>query len=210
MHSLDSANLIRVFDFYLAATLLISFVRRYPVYLDGVRVALALRGRWPKLVSRLKDHHGVLVTSQVLVPTGVALALMTAQTVCSRLLWPHAAITVGDVAASGWMRLAVLAVLVPMVLVDGYFLVRVGQFDRRETEQYLDQAEHWLSSWKTPLIRTVTLGYLDPERIVDAEVRKGLSQLGETVAWVMRWVAIQAGCRVAFGLTIWLLWAAGG
>lgn len=210
MHSLDSANLIRVFDFYLAATLLISFVRRYPVYLDGVRVALALRGRWPKLVARLKDHHGVLVTSQVLVPTGVALALMTAQTVCSRLLWPDAAITVGEVAASGWMRLAVLAVLVPMVLVDGYFLVRVGQFDRRETEQYLDRAEHWLSSWKTPVIRTVTLGYVDPERIVDAEVRKGLSQLGETVAWVMRWVAIQAGCRVAFGLTIWVLWAAGG
>ncbi len=207
MKSLDSVNLLHLFDFYLAATLLISFARRYPVYLDGIRVAIALHGRWPRLVGRLRDNHGVLVTGQVIYPTCVALTLMTVQLICSRLIWPRAVITVGEIDAHWWMRIAVLVALIPMALVDGYFLIRVGQFDRKETENYLDEAERWLTSWKTPLIRTVTLGYVDPHRIVETEVRKGLSQLGETVAWVMRWVAIQAGCRVVFGLTIWLLWA---
>lgn len=208
MHSFQTANLLRVFDFYLAATLLVSFARRYPVYVDGARVVLAFRGRWPRLVGRLSQNHGVLVTGQVLYPTAVALLLMAVQTVSSRVIWPTAEITAAEIAAVWWMQVVAVVALVPMVAVDGYFLVRVGRFDRLETEQYFDEAEKWLGSWKTPVLRAVTLGYLDPARIVDAEVKKGMTELGATVAWVMRWVAIQAGCRIAFGLTLWLLWAA--
>jgi hypothetical protein len=209
MSRFEAANLIRVFDFYLASMFLLSFARRYVVYWDAVRILFAVRGRWPKLLDRLKQHHGVLVTSEVIRPLGVALGLTLIQVICSRVIWPQAELTVREVAESGWRLAVVLAAAAPMVAVDVYFLVRVGRFDRTETEKYLDLAEHWLASWKTPLIRVATLGYVNPDRMVEDELKKGLRELGETVGWASRWVAIQVACRVVFGLVIWLLWALG-
>ena len=210
MSELAAANLLHVFSFYLAANLIISFVRRFEVYREAVVLCARFPGRWPKLISRLSEHHGLLVTGQVVWPTAVALTLMLIQFVCSRLVWPHATLHLADLEASPWRAGAVVAAMMPMLIVDLYFLVRVGRFDRHETETYLDMAENWLTSWKSPAIRAVTFGYVDPRRIVDAEVKKGLEQLGNTVAWVMRWVAIQTACRVAFGLTLWLAWATHG
>ena len=54
---------------------------------------------------------------------------------------------------------------------------------------------------------TESLGYVNPDRIVEDELKKGLREIGQTVGWASRWVAIQVGCRVAFGLVIWLTWA---
>ena len=210
MTRLEAANLIRVFDFYLALVFVISLVRRYLVYWDAVCVVVAVRARWPRLIDRIRSHHrGALVNPDVLRPVALALGLMLIQVVCSRVIWPHARLTVGAVAAS-YLGVAVAAAAVPMLLVDLYFLVRVGRFDRSETETYLDQAEYWLTGWRAPAVRVLTLGYVNPHRIVDEEVQKGLTALGETVGWSARWVAIQVGCRVACGLTIWLLWAARG
>jgi hypothetical protein len=209
MSRFEAANLIRVFDFYLAAMFLLSFARRYTVYWDAARILVAVRGRWPKLLGKLKQHHGVLVTSEVIRPLLVALGLTLIQVICSRLIWPQAELTVREVAGSGWRLAVVLAAAAPMVAVDIYFLIRVGRFDRTETEKYLDLAEHWLASWKTPLVRLATLGYVNPDRMVDDELKKGLRELGETVGWASRWVAIQVACRVAFGLAIWLMWAWG-
>lgn len=205
----DAVNLIRLFDFYLAAMFVLGFARRYTVYWDAVRLLVLLRGRWPKLVDRLRAHHGVLVTRDVIRPLLVALALTAIQMICSRLIWPEAALTVGEVAGSWWRLAVVVLAAAPMLAVDVYFLISVGQLDRAGTEVYLDQAEHWLGTWKTPLIRAATLGYVNPHRIVDEEVRKGLAQLGETVSWAAWWVSVQVGCRVACGLTVWLLWASG-
>ncbi len=55
------------------------------------------------------------------------------------------------------MTTLVLVALAGMLAVDLYFIIRVGAIDRGETERYLDEAEHWLTSWKAPLIKTVTL-----------------------------------------------------
>jgi hypothetical protein len=206
----EAANLIRVFDFYLASMFLLSFARRYVVYWDALRILIAVRGRWPRLLDRLKLHHGVLVTREVIRPLGVALALVVIQLICSRVIWPQAALTVWEVEQSGWRLAVVLTAMVPMVAVDTYFLIRVGRFNRTETEKYLDLAEHWLASWKTPMIRLATLGYVNPDRMVEDELKKGLREIGRTVGWVSRWVAIQVGCRVAFGLVIWLMWAWSG
>jgi hypothetical protein len=210
MSRFEAANLIRVFDFYLASMFLLSFARRYVVYWDAVRLLVSLRGRWPKLLDRLRQHHGVLVTREVIRPLLVALGLTLIQMICSRVIWPQAELTVHEVGQSWWRLAAVLVAAVPMVAVDVYFLVRVGRFDRTETEKYLDLAEHWLASWKTPLIRLGTLGYVNPDRMVEDELKKGLREIGQTVGWASRWVAIQVGCRVAFGLVIWLTWAWGG
>ena len=209
MSRFEAANLIRVFDFYLASMFLLSFTRRYVVYWDALRLLVSLRGRWPKLLDRLKQHHGVLVTREVIRPLGVALGLTLIQMICSRVIWPQAALTVWEVEQSWWRLAAVLVAAAPMVAVDVYFLVRVGRFDRTETEKYLDLAEHWLASWKTPAIRLATLGYVNPDRMVEDELKKGLREIGETVSWASRWVAIQVACRVAFGLVIWLMWAWG-
>lgn len=210
MSRFEAANLIRVFDFYLASMFLLSFARRYVVYWDALRLLVALRGRWPKLLDRLRQHHGVLVTREVIRPLLVALGLTVIQMICSRVIWPQAELTVREVEQSWWRLATVLVAAVPMVAVDVYFLVRVGRFDRTETEKYLDLAEHWLASWKTPLIRLGTLGYVNPDRMVEDELKKGLREIGATVGWASRWVAIQVACRVAFGLVIWLTWAWSG
>lgn len=210
MSRFEAANLIRVFDFYLASMFLLSFARRYVVYWDALRLLVSLRGRWPKLLDRLRQHHGVLVTREVIRPLLVALGLTAIQMICSRVIWPRAELTVWEVDQSGWRLALVLVSAVPMIAVDVYFLIRVGRFDRTETEKYLDLAEHWLASWKTPLIRLGTLGYVNPDRMVEDELKKGLREIGATVSWASRWVAIQVTCRVAFGLVIWLTWAWGG
>ena len=207
MSRFDAVNLIRLFDFYLAAMFVLGLARRYPVYWDAIRLGIGLRGRWPKLIERLRQHHGVLLTQDVLRPLLLALGLIAIQMICSRVIWPKAELAVAEVTGSWWRSVIVGLAVLPMLAVDVYFLIRIGRFDRRETEVYFDQAEHWLRTWKTPLIRAATLGYLNPQRMVDEEVRKGMAQLGETVSWVAWWMSVQVGCRVAFGLTIWLLWA---
>ena len=123
MSRFEAANLIRVFDFYLASMFLLSFARRYVVYWDALRLLVSLRGRWPKLLDRLRQHHGVLVTREVIRPLLVALGLTIIQMVCSRVIWPQAELTVWEVEQSWWRLATVLLAAVPMVLVDVYFLV---------------------------------------------------------------------------------------
>ena len=208
MTRLDAANLIRVFDFYLAMMFVIRLARAYPVYWDAVRIVVGLWLRWPRLVGHARRHGGVFATPEVLRPVAVALGLIAIQMICSRVIWPDARLTVGELAADPAWLAVVLAAAVPMLLVDLYFVVRIGRFDRRETESYLDQAEYWLTGWRAPAVRALTLGYVNPHRMVDEGVRKGLTELGATVGWAARWTAIQVVCRVAFGLVIWLTWAA--
>ena len=105
MSRFEAANLIRVFDFYLASMFLLSFARRYVVYWDALRLLVSLRGRWPKLLGRLRQHHGELVTREVIRPLLIALGLTVIQMVCSRVIWPRATLTVWEVEQS-WWRLA--------------------------------------------------------------------------------------------------------
>lgn len=205
----EHPNLIRLFDFYLAATLVISLVRRYRLYWDTAVLAFGFYGRWPKLVERLRLHHGVLLTADMLRPLIAAIVLTIVQFVCSRLVWPTATLPTDHVFSHSELWIPIILAAVPMVLIDLYFLVRVGRFDRDSTEGYLDYAEHWLASWKTPVVRLATLGYVNPQRIVDAEVVKGLESVGRMVGWASRWAAIQLACRVLFGLVMWLAWAFG-
>lgn len=210
MRSLETINLINLFDFYLASMLLIGLFRRWSVYWETFRLLVVFYGRWPKLISVLKAHNGVLVTAAVVKPLLLMIALMLVQFICSRLIWPQAVVSVSTVEYSWWRLPLVLLVALPMLAVDIYFLVSVGRIDRQETEAYLDQAEHWLGSWKAPVVRVVTLGYINPTKIVHEEVRKGLNSLGGLVSWCAWWASAQMMCRMAFGLTIWLMWFLAG
>jgi hypothetical protein len=200
-------NLIRVFDFYVTLMFVISLVRRWDVYLSAIRLLIAVRGRWPKLIARLSEHSSLILNRAFFRPALLALGLTITQLVASRLIFPKATLTGEQLRAEWWWVLVIVLPLVPMLLVDLYFVVRVGKFDHDETVKYFDQAENWLG-WKGPLVRVLTLGIVNPQRMVDEEVRKSLTEYQSTLQSSLWWVSIQIGLRLTFGLTLWGVWAA--
>jgi hypothetical protein len=199
-------NLIRLFDFYLALMFLISLVRRWAVYVNALRILVAVRGRWPKLIQRLREHKSVILNWSFFRPAAIALILMLLQLIASRLLWPQAVLTGPQLQHEWWLVPMILVPMIPMLLVDLYFIFRVGRFDHTETVKYFDQAERWLG-WKGPLVRALTLGIVNPQKMVDDEVKKSLTEMQSTLAASLWWVIAQTTLRLAFGLTLWTVWA---
>jgi hypothetical protein len=205
----SSQNLIRIFDFYLALMFFISLIRRWAVYVNALRLLIAVRGRWPKLIQRLGEHKSVLLNWSFFRPAAIALFLMLVQLIASRLIWPQAVLTAAQLRDEWWLVPVILVPLVPMVLVDFYFVIRVGKFDHGETVKYFDQAESWLG-WKGPFVRALTLGLVNPRKMVDNEVKKSLSEMQSTLTASLWWVIVQTTLRLAFGLTLWTVWALHG
>jgi hypothetical protein len=202
-------NLIRLFDFYLALMFLISLVRRWDVYLNALRVLIAVRGRWPKLVQRLGEHKSILLNWSFFRPAILALLVTLLQLVASRMIWPHAVLTGLELREEWWWIPIFLVPLIPMLAVDIYFIVRVGRFDHDETLKYFDMAERWLG-WKGPLIRWASLGFINPHKMVDEELRKSLTEYRSTLNASLWWVIAQTSLRIIFGLTLWTMWAVSG
>ena len=82
----EPINLIRVFDFYLALMIVVSLVRRWEVYWDALRLAVAVRGRWPRLVQKLGEHQSLLLNWSFFRPAILALGLTLIQLICSRVI----------------------------------------------------------------------------------------------------------------------------
>jgi hypothetical protein len=207
MEEVLDLNLIHLFTFYLAAAFTLSTFRRLRQYHDVAQLALAAPNRWPRVLGQIRGHWIMFLTWATLRPVTVALGLLLVQMICSRLIWPTAALTLRDLLGEVWMMPVVLIALAAMLAVDLYFIVRVGSVDRSETEVYLDEAEHWLTSWKAPLIHTLTLGYINPREMVSVEVRKAVEEGRGLLHKTLWWVSAQAGLRTAYGLLLWLAWA---
>lgn len=207
MQEILRLNLINLFTFYLAAIFLINTMRRLRQYHDVSKLIFAAPGRWPRVLQHFKKHGIMFFTWTTLRPAAFAITLLIVQSICSRLIWPTANLTLQDLINEWWMLPIVAIAAGAMLFVDGYFIVRVGSFDRHETEKYLDEAEHWLTSWKAPLISTVTFGYINPRKMVDTEVQKALVEGEGLLRWALWWVSIQASLRIFFGLTLWISWA---
>ena len=154
-------NLIRIFDFYLTLMFIISFLRRWRVYMDALRILIAVRGRWPRLIQRLGEHKSLLLNWAFFRPTILALLLTIVQLIASRVIWPHAVITGPELQQEWWWVLIILVPMIPMLAVDLYFIIRVGRFDHTETVKYLDQAESWLG-WKGPARALAHSGHRQP------------------------------------------------
>ncbi|MCS6864322.1 MAG: hypothetical protein RMJ56_03210 [Gemmataceae bacterium] len=199
-------NLIRVFDFYVMLMFVISIVRRWAVYVDAVRILLAVRWRWPKLLARLNEHRSLILNRSFFRPVVLALAIAIAQLLASRIIFPQAILTIPQLVEEWWWIGLILVPMIPMLAVDLYFIIRIGQFDHDQTVKYLDQAESWLG-WKGPLVRVVTLGYINPQRLIDEEVRKSLTEYQSSLQRSIVWVTLQMGLRLLFGLTLWSVWA---
>lgn len=201
----EPVNLIRAFDFYLALMFLISVMRRREVYWNALRIVFAVRGRWPRLMQRLAEHKSLLLNWAFFRPVVLALILTVIQLVCSRLIWPDAVLLGTDLHDEWWKLAVILVPLALMLGIDLYFIIRVGRFDHDETVKEFDRAESWLG-WKGPVVRILTLGYVDPYKKVEDELKKNLEEFGSTARSSMWWVAAQIGARVFFGLALWTVW----
>lgn len=205
MSSEQSVNLIRLFDFYLTIMFLMSFLRRYDVYINAIRILIAVRGRWPRLMSRLAEHKSLILNWSFFRPAILALTLAIVQMIASRLIWPEAVVTFSQLYEDLWLMPVILIPFILMLAVDTYFIIRVGRFDHDETIKYLDMAENWLG-WKGPFVRIVTFGLVNPRKMVDVEVQKSLTEMRTTITSSLWWVIVQTSLRITFGLTLWSVW----
>jgi hypothetical protein len=200
-------NLIHLFDFYLASMFLLGTLRRFEQYRAIGGILVAAPGRWPRLLKEMKQHRGIFLTWSTIRPAALTLSLLVINAIASRLIWPHANVTPNDLWRE-WYCLPLFGVaLGAMLAVDSYFLIRVGRINRSETELYLDKAEHWLTTWKAPVVRFFTLGYIDPRRMVSEETRSALTEISNLINRNLYWMSLQVGLRVAFGLVLWGSWA---
>jgi hypothetical protein len=207
MDGLLRMNLIRLFTFYLTAIFVVGTFRRLRQYRDAAELARGMPGRWPRVLKQIRKHWVMFLTWSTFRPAILAVTLIIVQMVCSRIIWPHANITLRDLGADWWMPLLVGLSAACMIGVDLYFVIRVGRIDREETERYLDEAEHWMTSWKAPVVRAFTFGYINPRQMVDTEVRKALEEGKGLLHRNLWWISVQAGLRVLFGLCLWISWA---
>jgi hypothetical protein len=202
-----SVNLIRLFDFYLVAMFLLSTLRRLEQYRAVGALIVSAPGRWPRLLVEMRKHRAIFFTWTTLRPAALALGLSLVHMVAARVIWPRAHLTVEDLWQHWYVLPPIVVTLLPMLGVDAFFLIRVGRVDRAETAKYLDQAEHWLTSWKAPVVRFLTLGYIDPRGMVSAEVRNAMTALSDLMNRNFYWMSLQVGMRVIFGLALWSVWA---
>ena len=86
-------NLIRIFTFYLTFMFLLSFVRRWDVYWNAIRILVSVRGRWPKLIHQLSEHKSIILNWSFIRPAILAMILTGMQMIASWMIWPHAVIT---------------------------------------------------------------------------------------------------------------------
>jgi hypothetical protein len=200
-------HLIRLFNFYLAFFFLLGTYIRWRQYHTFWVMLRSLPGRWPRLFSLVKQHKHIFVTWGTLMPLALMLGLLLANGVASRVLWPHADLTLRQL-LDLWPVLPVILLSgAGMVAFDVYGAVQVGTVDRAELEKYFDQAEYWLKSWVAPVVHLFTLGYVNPRQMVAVEVRAALVSASALLNSTVWWVITQTGLRIAFALSLWLTYA---
>jgi hypothetical protein len=212
-------SLIQLFLVYLTLVFLIGTALRIRDYRHALGLVLSVPGRWPRLFQLVKQHHSILLTWRTILPLALSFGLLVAHTFTSEFVWPRAAavLTVGQLLET-WPALLVVAPAgVFMIGLDVYVYRHLSPFNRTLLEKYLDQAEYWLKSWKAPVVRIFTFGYINPRQMVATEVRTALEGAGRMMNTALWWVSLQTGARLAFGLALWgayvaqpwLLWLVG-
>jgi len=207
MSWLLDADLLRLFSFYLAATFVASTLMRVRQYSAVIGLVRTFGTRWPRLLKLVTAHRSILLTWGNLLPLITMLGVLLAQMLASRLVWPHADLTVRQL-FSHWIPAVIVSVLAAaMIAFDMWGILDVGEVNRAELDKYFDQAEYWLGTWKAPVVHFFTLGYISPRRIVAKEVATALHDASGTLNYNLWWLSIQAGLRLSFGVSLWLTWA---
>jgi hypothetical protein len=203
-------RMIRFFGFYLAVMFLLSTVVRLRQYGIIVRLVRTMPDRWPRLLGLLKQHLHIFLTWGTVLPLVLLATIFALNFLASKWLWPQADdFTLEQLAALYPIWPIVLFFGAAMIAFDVWGVVSVTAIDRAEMEKYFDQAEYWLVSWAAPVVHFFTLGRINPRRMVAVEVRSALVSSSQMLNSTLWWVVIQAGLRIAFGLSLWLSYALG-
>ncbi len=205
--NLTTINLINVFTVYLSIAFVIGTVLRLRNYRAIVGLIWSFPSRWPRLLQLVKQYRAIFLRWPTLLPVACTGTLMLANAMASHFFWRQAQVTPGDLGRHRLACLGIVVLGVAMIVLDCQAIFNVGRFDRMALEEDLDRAEHWLGSWKAPAVRILTLGLVNPRRIVNEQIRRAIIKANEIVNGRMwRW-AVQIGVRFAFGLALWQTWA---
>jgi hypothetical protein len=208
MSGLLELRLIPLFSFYLAFIFCLSTVLRVRQYYAILRLVRTFPGRWPNLLKLVRQHGHIFVGWGTVLPLLLMLLLLLVNSLAGWFVWPQAHdFKLADL-LEAWPALpAVVLSGSAMLAFDAWGTWNVGEVDRREMEKYFDQAEFWLRSWKAPVVRFFTLGFVNPRKMVAKEVRSALESTSQMLNSTLWWVSIQTGLRIAFGLSLWLSYA---
>ncbi|MFL5244074.1 MAG: hypothetical protein ACJ8FY_18375 [Gemmataceae bacterium] len=204
---LDTFNLLHVFNYYLMLGFLISTVIRVRSYRAILGLIFTFPNRWPRLLVLVKKHRTVFLGWPTLLAIGLAFGLMLSNSLAIRLVWVQASVTLEGLWGQ-WVALAAIGVSGSlMLLLDCRAILSGGKFERAALEEDLDKAESWLTSWVAPALKVATLGFINPRKIVGAEVHKALVQANWIVIGGMWRSSLRIGMQLVFGLSLWLSWA---
>src|SRR5262245_39606632 len=83
-------RLIRLFSFYLAVIFVVSTFLRLRQYRAVLSLLGGLKSRWPNLTTLVLAHRHIFLTWGTFGPLLLVAALLIANTLASRLVWPEA------------------------------------------------------------------------------------------------------------------------
>lgn len=204
MKWLGDLNLIHCLAWYLVAIFLVGTVLRLHQYRALLGVLWSVPGRWPRLLQLVKQHRGLFLTWTTFLPSLLALVLSLVHMLACRLVWPQADLSLTQLLHTWLAMLVVCCLGLCMVGLDCYSAVWVRAWDRGQVEKQFDQAEYWLGSWSSPAVRVVTLGWVNPRKLVGVEIHKALIAASRQLNLSLWWSSLQISFRIAFGAALWL------
>ncbi len=196
-------RLFPLFELYLAVMFLVGLAVRVRQYREVVHLVFAFPNRWPRVVQLVRQHVHILCTWGTILPLVLSALLLAVQLFIRWFLLPGAVLTVASLLELWPMLPVVLLALAGMIGYDVYLLLTVGEIDRPALEKQLDKAEYWLRSWTAPMVRVLSLGFVNPRAIVQQEVAGALVAASELMNRSLYTVALQAGFRTLYGLALW-------
>jgi hypothetical protein len=205
MEWLLSLRLIRLFDFYLILSFLLSTLLRVQHYRTILAVVRAVPGRWPKLFQLVRQHRGVFLTWGTILPLVLTLSLWLVNTLLRRLVLSNGEDLTLARLLEMWLAVPIVAIVgLAMLSFDFFGAINVAEIDRATLEKYFDQAEYWLRSWTAPVVNFFTFGFVNPRKIVTIEVQNALKDASAVINDSLWWMTIQTILRIVFGLSLWL------
>jgi hypothetical protein len=202
---------IRFFSLYLALVFILGVWRRWQQYQAVLGLLLRMRSRWPLLTQLVLAHRHIFLTWGTFRPLLIVAGLMLANTLASWFIWPSTnQFRLADL-LDIWPALVVVALTgVAMAAFDVSGMLLVQPIDQGSIEGYFDQAEYWLRGWKAPVVRILSLGYVNPRQMVAREVRAALESTAQLLNSTLWWFSVQTALRIAFGLSLWTSFALEG
>lgn len=195
---------IRFFSFYLMLIFVLGTFTRFRQYRIMLALLVGLRSRWPNLARLVLAHRHIFLTWSTLRPLVIVLVLLLANLLASRLVWPGADEFLASDLVRVWPAVPFVVLTgTAMLAFDLWGVLRVGEIDQPLLEKYFDQAEFWLKGWQAPVVRFISLGYVNPRQMVDREVRSALESASGLLNSNLWWISIQTTLRILFGLTLW-------